>query len=225
MKDVALKDYKVSEQAVLSFYKAICKAEYLVNSRKPNLLVGPLRGAEPIIESLKIIAGLEGHEFPPVLYVETGSIDKVLEEGKILSPKPLRDEQKVQLVGQRLEPHVQDYGKLLNLCLIDEVESGGSIVKNYDYINGALRIFYPSTDYNLEAIAICGPKDKCGRFKQLWEMGRITPLFVDDLFTVDRTGYLSPLVRTGDNVQQKGAYPKDLKSGLYNEVIKLHRAV
>ena len=220
--DKEFADPRVSQESLVSFYKAIREAERIVISRQPDLLIGPLRGAEPIIKSIGIIASLECHKLPTVLYIGTGCIDSLFEGQQRLNPKPLSDEQKLDLVKESLSPYVIQRNEKFRLCLIDEVNGGGSIVKNYDYINGALRIFYPKTDFNLEAIAICNPQEKCGRFKQLMRMRKITPLYVADLFTVDRTRYLTPLVRKGHNVEQKGKYPKDLKSELYNELARLH---
>jgi len=108
------------------------------------------------------------------------------------------------------------------LCLVDEVHSGGSITKNFDYINGALRIYYPEVDFDLEAVGICGQQEKCRKFNQLRDMGRLTPFYTDNLFTVDKTRYLSPLVRVNGDVVQEGRYPKDLKGDLYKEIARIH---
>jgi len=213
-------DVRISEDRLMSFYQAIKRAEYIVSSRKPDLLIAPLRGAEPIIESMRVIARLEGHELPEVVYVETGTIT-AREDGKPL--RPLFPHAKVDLVDKRLTPHLEGSVRPLRLCLIDEVEQGGSIVKNFDYVNGAMRLMHPGVDFELFAIAICSRgTEKCEGFNQLRMMGRIFPLFVDDLFTVDRVRFLSPLVRRGDDVQREGEYPRDSKRILYSEIERLH---
>ena len=67
MAPVLLNDWKVSDSMIESFYAAVCQAEHYIALRRPNLIVGPLRGAEPIIESIRIIAELEGRQLPDVL--------------------------------------------------------------------------------------------------------------------------------------------------------------
>jgi len=214
---------QILPDSIKSFYEAVREAEYIVASRKPDLIIAPLRGAEPIIESMRVIAELEGRKLPEVAYVETGTLDS-RQDGKPL--RPLFPKKKVELVRARLSQYIEKSDGHLKVCLIDEVISGGSIVKNYDYVNGALRLFYPNVEFELSAIAICeGGIIKCGRFEQLRGMRRITPLFVDDLFTIDRTRFLTPLVRRGDEVRQEGEYPRNSKPMLYAELERLHRGL
>lgn len=214
-------DTKVSEAEIRSFYEATRRAEYLLASRNPNLIVAPLRGAEPLIESMRIIAKLNGRELPEVVYVETGTIDHICEDGERSEPKALSSEQKMELVGSRLQPHLEGQD-CVHLCLVDEVENGGSIVKNLDYVNGTLRILNPDIQFDLWALGICGPKEKARKFDKLLGMGKLFPIHVIDLFTIDRTRYLSPLVRKNGNVTQTGEYPRDIKTDLYAEIGKLH---
>ncbi|MFH0863295.1 MAG: hypothetical protein V1875_09765 [Candidatus Altiarchaeota archaeon] len=212
---------RVSKEQVMSFYEAIREAEYIVASRKPDFIVAPLRGAEPLIESMAVVADLEGRDMPEVVYIETGTIGSRI-DGKPL--RPLFPEGKVALVSERLGSRFRGKDGRLSICLVDEVESGGSIVKNFDYVNGAMRLYYPKVDFDLYAVGICSrSREKCGRFVQLLGMGKITPLYVDDLFTVDRTRFLSPLVRKDDDVRRQGLYPGDSKNELYNNIERIHR--
>ena len=94
------KDRKVTQEIMDSFYRAVSNAEYRIAARQPDLIVGPLRGAEPILESMGLIARFNGRELPEILYVETGCLGGP-------NPKPLGEEEKLELVKRRLEPHVE----------------------------------------------------------------------------------------------------------------------
>ncbi len=210
-----------SLESIVSFYEAIKLAERIVATEKPDLIVGPLRGAEPIIESMRVIAGLEGRELPRVVYIETGSIDHIFDGEVRKNPIPLNTKQKLGIVISRLAPYLVNHWGL-SVLLVDEVEHGGSIVKNYDLVNEALNFYYPRANYDFKAVAICGPQDKCSKFEQLTRMGKIIPVYVRDLFTVDKTKFLSPLIRRSDDVRREGTYPMDLKPKLYAQIVDLH---
>lgn len=211
-----------SLESIVSFYEGIKIAERTVATEKPDLIVGPLRGAEPIIESMRVIASLEGREFPQVVYIETGCIDHVFDGMVRKNPVSLNVEQKLGIVMSRLAPYLDNHGGKLSVLIVDEVERGGSIVKNYDLVNKALHFSCSQANYDLKAVAICGPQDKCAKFEQLTRMGKIIPVYVRDLFTVDKTKFLSPLIRRSDDVRREGTYPMDLKPKLYTQIADLH---
>ncbi len=219
-----LQDQKVSKSALYSLYKALALAEEHIANKAPDLIIGPLRGSEPLIESMKIIADMNKRAFPNVLYIETGCIDSIVNDNTRFDPRALEEAQKVALVKKRLYPYVSGRKREINMSIIDEVVRGGSILKNYDYVNGAMKLYYPEKKFKLNAVGIAGPEAKTYYFEQMRAIGLLKAFFVENLFTVDRTRFLTPLIRTGDDVVQQGAYKRSVKSDLYDAIREIHKA-
>lgn len=142
-----------NEAEILSFYGAINGAYEEIKKVKPDIIVAPLRGAEPLIKSIRLVAGLEKASWaiPKVAYVKTGQFTADYVPGKKLVerveqrlvPAPTHGEKK-KIIDSALAPHAEKLNKdNPHIMLLDEAMRGGSITESYEILREFLRERYP----------------------------------------------------------------------------------
>jgi hypothetical protein len=128
---------------------------------------------------------------PRVCFLRVGELNKKI------SPYPysLDDETQRIEVEKRISEAVRSVKKdNPSLMLLDETVSGGSISKNYGMVQRALQRCRPKAHLRGIAIAEIG-RERFGGFNRLVSGGKIEPIFVQRLFTIDKENLLLELIR------------------------------
>ena len=163
---------------------------------RPDIIIVPLRGGEPLIRGIQLIASLErrSSELPMICFLKIGEINPEMSG----YPVPIHQQDKDRIVREKLATTFKKIGKTnLKILLLDEAQYGGSISKNFQIIERAMKkIGYP--DSKLGAIAIAEHKlQRRPLFKRLVEEKKIFVIPVEKLVTTDRQQYLLNLIRRG----------------------------
>lgn len=200
-----------SLKEILAFYRA-CYGIYLhITGNRPDVIVAPLRGADPIIKTVRLIASLERNSeaIPTVVYPRTGE-QSALPEKKVYSHIPPKyiesmsvSEKKRELldmlgrVVERKKP-----GQPVKVLLVDEAFSGGSISSHYSIIKELIRKH--RWKVSLSAIAVTTRHEKVehksGEYVRLRSEKKIREFSVPWLFTTDSPSFLQPLIESRRSV-------------------------
>ncbi len=199
-----LKKHGYSQDELESFYIAIKIVYRIILASRPDAIIAPLRGAEPLIKSVQLLASLEGKSkrIPPVHYPRTGeqTAERVFRKERIRDSfaadmvKAMTDAQKEKelpkIFEKIIERHKKGHPKIL---LLDEVFQGGSIVgtlKRLDSCN-----YLRGNRAKIFAIGIANePTPKNAEYKNLLNRRRIREIRVKRLFTIDSPQFIYPLV-------------------------------
>ncbi|MFH0970204.1 MAG: hypothetical protein V1776_01960 [Candidatus Diapherotrites archaeon] len=186
---------------LLGFYRA-CYAVYRqIIHRRPTVIIAPLRGAEPILKTIHLIASLERKSslMPPVMYPRTGE-QSDLDNGLVFDTIPARFRESMthaqkkkeltDMLGQVMSSVKRQ--KPVRVMLIDEAFSGGSISEHFSLLDGIIRERnWNASLFGASVTTKRTPKSKVYS-RLLWE-GRIKQYDVPWLFTTDSMKFLFPL--------------------------------
>jgi len=196
MSDVPSKASRISDRYITSFYDAINQTYLAILETKPHYILVPFRGAEPILRGVQLLASLDHNssKMPRVIPLMIGEIDRAKSD----HPYSFSEEEKRADIMKRLKRLTLPEGSLFlsppKLLLIDEVQKGGSMSKNFGYIESALKKLRITAELSGIAVAETG-KSRHQRFSALERERRIRPIFVEKLFTVDKQHFLPDLQR------------------------------
>jgi len=192
---------RISERYITSFYDAINQTYLAILEARPQYILVPFRGAEPILRGVQLLASLDRNssKMPRVIPLMIGEIDREISD----HPYSFSEEEKRADIMKRLgrlklpigHPSFSIPARLL---IIDEVQKGGSMSKNFGYVESALKKLRVVAELSGIAIAETGKK-RHERFSALERERRIRPIFVEKLFTVDKQHFLPDLQRVDSN--------------------------
>ena len=192
-----------SDDVMESFYAGIVRAYQLILETRPDVIVIPLRGAEPLWKFIRSLANSDrcSSELPLACHLRLGEYHALDGEGVYQIAGGAGFEDKEKFVREGLS---RVLGRLNNpqptVCILDEAFNGGSIVKNYALVHDYLGREWPTAEDRLFCIAISDSRgDKTQKFKRMVESGGIVEVPVKALFTMDSPYYLYTLVKGDDD--------------------------
>ncbi len=187
------------------FYRACYELYRHIVVERPDVIIAPLRGAEPIVKTIRLIASLEKKSslIPLIVYPRTGEQHKVERKNMYESLPPQFEESMTPRQKKReLDDMISRVFGTKNgkrhksIFLIDEAFSGGSVSTHYRLIdqlirehswNASLRTFSVTTKHQKVS-------QKSSDYLRLLREGRITEVEVPWLFTTDSPFFLQPLI-------------------------------
>lgn len=184
---------KVHDSEWRGFFEALYTAYQKILKLRPDIIVVPLRGAEPLLRGIQLFASLErkSNMMPRACFLRIGEINKK----ESTHPYSLDDEAQRGEVDKRIIDAVKKIQKdNPSILLLDETVSGGSIAKNYAMVQRALSRYRSGAHLRSIAIAEVG-RERFRGFNQLVAGGKIEPIFVQRLFTIDKENLLLELIR------------------------------
>ncbi|MFH0954688.1 MAG: hypothetical protein V1777_01135 [Candidatus Micrarchaeota archaeon] len=184
------------------FYEVCYEIYRQIVHQRPDLIIAPLRGSDPIIKTVLLIASLERKSklIPKIVYPRTGEqTDIPFQRGYASVPAKLREamteDQKqkelLALVGPKIEACKP--GHALKLFLVDEAFSGGSISQHYRLLENLIR--EKGWRVRMRAISVASrPVPKSSGYRRLVNAKKIREFSVPWLFTTDSPLFLHPLI-------------------------------
>ncbi len=212
-------DYSAKELA--EFYTATYKAYTSVIADKPNALIAPLRGAEPLTKAIRLYANSEkkSNLLPMFYYPRVGEFNygvsgKILKKNHYYSPKALEASEQKKEISRMLDRLIKRTvgrrkDKKIKITVIDEVKQGGSVSQFVNFLNEefAKRGMLKNVEINIIAIAQKNPNRSKG-YLDLKKKYRVKELSVKRLFTMDSKRYLISLLK------ETNFYKGNKKTGL-----------
>jgi hypothetical protein len=198
-------DYTLSE--LEAFTRATYKAYLSVLSTKPDALIAPLRGSEPLVKVMNLYASEErkSNQMPRVFYPRLGQIS-LGEHGKIIDktlpgfiqsqsePEQVRELRR--MLDSVLKRSRVDQKKRIHLVLIDEVRHGGSVAQAVEMIEGLIANKATKIPVSLSVIAIAENKAyRSASYNALKSRIHVKEFLVPRVFTMDSANSLFPLLK------------------------------
>ncbi len=217
-KDLMSTRYSLDE--LFGFHEAILHAYRDINAHQSDAIISPLRGSEPLVKSVKLIASLERNSaaLPKVYYPKVGQVNygkfapgviKSIGGDFAVTHDQIETEQKKEMLrivdGVFKDAHYPKHPKKrIMITVLDEVYSGGSISKNVSLLEEALQEVTTRrlkrgdkvpTVY-IKVIAIANKDSyRCKEYRALRARGIVREYVVPRLFTTDSPHFLYPLVK------------------------------
>ncbi len=217
-REVMSTHYSLDE--LFGFYNAMFHTYRDIYAQRSDAIVSPLRGSEPLVKSVKLVAGLEGHSsaLPKVYYPKVGQVNYGKYSGGVIphiggdyavTHNQVETEQKKEMnrivEGVFRDAHYPKHPKKrILITVLDEVYSGGSISKNVQLLEEALQEVTTKrlkkggkvpTVY-IRVIAIANKNSyRCKEYRSLLSRGIVKEFVVPKLFTTDSPHFLYPLVK------------------------------
>ncbi|MDD2531817.1 MAG: hypothetical protein PHY04_03945 [Candidatus ainarchaeum sp.] len=198
-------DYTLSE--LEAFTRATYKAYLSVLSTKPDALIAPLRGSEPLVKVMNLYASEErkSNQMPRVFYPRLGQIS-LGEHGKVIDktlpgfiqsqsePEQVRELRR--MLDSVLKRSRVDQKKRIHLVLIDEVRHGGSVAQAVEMIEGLIANKATKIPVSLSVIAIAENKAyRSASYNALKSRIHVKEFLVPRVFTMDSANSLFPLLK------------------------------
>ncbi|HHQ45353.1 MAG TPA: hypothetical protein ENN13_04370 [Candidatus Altiarchaeales archaeon] len=188
---------------LIEFYRGIRTAEELVIKLKPDIVVVPLRGAKPLNDYIRRLADADGRLDQTPAYVEIPLGEVSTDDGKTRMGV-LADTQDVKkaVLKEYLLPKIKDLGERPLILVLDEVGSGGAIVKNIYLTQEVLQEAKPHG--RVVAVGVGGAGRRRKIFTTLRAGGVLEEITLQDKFgknsmiTMDRPDILVALERGED---------------------------
>ncbi|MFA5930778.1 MAG: hypothetical protein WC821_00535 [archaeon] len=223
-------------EELYGFYTGIYHAYQSIVYQGSNAIISPLRGAEPLVKSINLLATYEGNNsrIPRLYYPRVGQVNYGETKKVVAKVNPdfastrtqIATEQKREM-RRTLESIIKtnnpihDSRKRIVITLLDEVFSGGALAKNFSIMEEALneinaerikrRLPMQKVAFNVIAIADSGVK-RCSEYQHLKSMRMVKEFVVPRLFTTDNPRFLFPLIKTKDpslwEKMRRGTRPK-----------------
>lgn len=198
-------DYTLSE--LEAFTRATYKAYLSVLSTKPDALIAPLRGSEPLVKVMNLYASEErkSNQMPRVFYPRLGQIS-LGEHGKVIDktlpgfiqsqsePEQVRELRR--MLDSVLKRSRVYQKKRIHLVLIDEVRHGGSVAQAVEMIEGLIANKATKIPVSLSVIAIAENKAyRSASYNALKSRIHVKEFLVPRVFTMDSANSLFPLLK------------------------------
>lgn len=198
-------DYTLSE--LEAFTKATYKAYLSVLSTKPDALIAPLRGSEPLVKVMNLYASEErkSNQMPRVFYPRLGQIS-LGEHGKVIDktlpgfiqsqsePEQIRELRR--MLDSVLKRSRIEKKKRIHLVLIDEVRHGGSVAQAVEMIEGLIANKATGIPVSVSVVAIAENKAyRSASYNALKSRIHVKEFFVPRVFTMDSANSLFPLLK------------------------------
>jgi hypothetical protein len=209
------------ERGIWEYYEALHQAYLHVLEAKPDIIVVPLRGAEPLWRGIQLIASLErrSSELPRACFLRIGEIER----GESKHPYSFRVDQQQAETVKRLSKSIKAVGKKegLKVLLLDEASRGGSVTKNMGLVKHALKRV--AGGWEAKAVAVVeSEKMRHPPFERMAGRGEITPVFLRKIPTMDKKMFLLRLVReSAEKTRVKKGFTMH-RLGLLAKIEKMH---
>lgn len=198
-------DYNLSE--LEAFAHAAYKSYLSIISSRPDAIIAPLRGAEPIIKAINLYANEEKKSalIPPVFYPRTGQLS-IGKSGEVIdktapgfSPSQKESEQ-LREINRSLDKIIKsakrNYKNKIHITVIDEVRHGGSVSQAVDLIDELLRRKKTGLTIDISVLAIAEKKAYRSKpYIHLKTRKNFKEFLVPRVFTMDSGRYLFPLIK------------------------------
>ncbi len=201
-----------SQKEILEYYNAIYRSYLSIISQKPAAILAPLRGSEPLMKSINLIASLErkSSEIPRTYYPRIGQLNQNVNTTKVVDKAPPSfapsPSQKAQYretkrsIERIIKNHIKNSKnsrkKPIKITIIDEVQRGGSLTQFTNMVEKILsekRNKY-RINFNVISIAETGKK-RCPEYIHLKQISNVKEFKVARLFTTDSPKFLFPLTK------------------------------
>ncbi len=201
----AQRKHPYSIQEIVFFYRACYGLYRQILAERPDIIVAPLRGADPIVKTIRLIASLErkSSSIPTIVYPRTGEQHRVPEKRQYTHVPPIYEESMtISQKRRELEDMIQRAVDKRNgrgvttVFLIDEAFSGGSVSQHYHLLDDLIQ--QKKWNMKLRAFSVVTKHEKVASkssaYTRLVKEGRITEFEVPWLFTTDSPLFLYPLI-------------------------------
>ncbi|MDD5111841.1 MAG: hypothetical protein PHG85_04805 [Candidatus Altiarchaeota archaeon] len=134
-----------------SMYEGLREAYSRITSNKPDLLVAPLRGAEPLLRGIQAMADSDGRSnaLPPYVFLEIG------EAGGRPADKDWTEANR-RRIENKLGAALKGLGKEdADVMMLDETQHGVAFGRNYRQIKEFLNARFPKARLRAIAISDC----------------------------------------------------------------------
>lgn len=198
-------DYTRSE--LEAFTKATYKAYLSILSTKPDAVIAPLRGAEPLIKVMNMYASEErkSNQMPRVFYPRLGQIS-IGEHGKVIDKtKPgflqsQSEPEQVRELRRMLDSVLKrsriEKKKRIHLVLVDEVRHGGSVSQAVEMIERLIATKATGIPVSISIVAIAEEKAyRSANYNALKSRVHVKEFYVPRVFTMDSANSLFPLLK------------------------------
>jgi hypothetical protein len=197
-------DYTLSE--LDAFVNATYKSYLSIIASKPDALIAPLRGAEPLVKVMNLYASLEKKTnlMPRVYYPKIGQISigqngKVIDKtlpGFLQSQKESEQLKELNRMVDRLLVNAKNSNKKrLNVVFVDEVRHGGSVSQAVEMVEKILANRVTKIPINISVIAIAEKKAyRSVAYNNLKSRFKVKEFLVPRVFTMDSGNSLFPLL-------------------------------
>ncbi len=209
---------RISEKYLNSFYDAVHQTYLSILKERPDYILVPFRGADPILKGVQLLASIDRNssKMPRVIPLLIGEISRE----KSTHPYSFREDEKIAEIGRRLQ-RLKGLKGTPKLIIVDEVQKGGSMSKNFGYVENALRRMGISAELSGIGIAETGtPRHE--RFSVLEQQGKIKPIFVEKLFTVDKQVFLPEIRRTDSNSTHISSHNLNERMEIFEKLQQMH---
>lgn len=200
-----LRKYPYSVEELESYYHSLYSAYRTILASKPDLVVVPLRGAEPLAKAVRLFATLErkSSQLPSFVYPRLG--EQTIEEGTVVDrfsmakAKTISDRDRKRecsrVVDKAIKERKKRNGRRTDpiILVLDEVVQGGSITKTIGLLREAAATKGKSIITTAIAVSDSG-REKSAEYRHLVSLGIIKEYPVKRLFTVDSPTFLRPLI-------------------------------
>lgn len=198
-------DYTLEE--LEAFTKATYKAYLSIISSKPDGVIAPLRGAEPLMKVINMYAADERktREMPRVYYPRLGQISlgahgKVIDKtlpGFLQSQTETEQTKELRrMLDSILKKAKKDGKKRIHLTFVDEVRHGGSISQAVEMIEKLMAKSGTGIPVSISLIAIAENKAyRSASYNSLKSRIHVKEFNVPRVFTMDSANSLFPLLK------------------------------
>jgi len=190
-----MNDYVPKKSEVVSFCKGMNEMYEFGRSINPDLIIFPLRGAQPFSAAYAKISELNNVKNPEMLLLPIGTFLDIHMKKERGMTKP----EKIEITEQNLDTYFCDNPKARQVLLVDEVLNGGTILTNFNLINNYLMTCFPDAKLNVCAIEH-GQYEQRGKYKNQAKKHDFCKIRVDSLFVMDRPQYLPKVSKNGSFV-------------------------
>ncbi|MGI6589528.1 MAG: hypothetical protein ACOX1V_02585 [Candidatus Iainarchaeum sp.] len=198
-------DYTLRE--LEAFTRATYKAYLSILSTKPDALIAPLRGSEPLVKVMRLYANEEkkSSELPRVFYPRLGQIS-LGEHGKVIDktlPGFLQSQSEAEQVKELrrmldsvLKRSRVDKKKRVHLVVVDEVRHGGSVSQAVEMIEGLIASKATKIPVSISVVAIAEDRAyRSASYNALKSRINVKEFLVPRVFTMDSATSLFPLLK------------------------------
>lgn len=221
--------YGVNDPNFQEFYRGLREAQEVILKIKPDILVVPLRGAKPLHDFIQRLSAEDGRssDMPEFIEVPLGEVSS--STGVKVGITADDTSTKVEVLRQHLIPCLKEKGvEKPVVCILDEVGSGGALLKNMGYAKEVLAEGYPNS--LVVAVAVGDSNKRRQPFTHLRAKGFIHEIRLDDkyshtsMLTMDRPELLVTLVRGEDGKVKVADEGEPIESARMGDaLVALHR--
>ena len=186
-------EYQPTASELFSFCNGMHQMYLYAREINPDLVLFPLRGAQPFAASYTKIAALKEEPTPDFLLLPLGTCTDI--ERKVL--RGLTKPEKERVVERNLDVYFAAKPSTRRVLLVDEVMNGGTILEHHHLVSKYLQERYSDSELRTCGIEN-GSHEPRGRYKNRAAKHGFYRVRVDTLFVMDREQFLPKVRLNGD---------------------------